>query len=514
MKFSRFLAAVTRGFGALTLAAIPIIADVASAQDTTTVSSIFRPFPDDSGQIQSARALLSLNRQNKFFDPALGNNDQACVTCHQPDQGFTLNVESIQDAFTSSNGGDPLFRVNDTADRPDAADPSAPDTFRLFLDFGIIRIGKTLPTGADFTVEPQDTPRFGPLPNSNDPQAPGRMTLSLFRRPVVNTNVHFDSAVLWDGRASVTNMRAQVKNAAKGLLLAGDVSDADADDVAAFMLNVFTDQISDTDAGRIGAGRLSALGAKGGVANLLALASDPAAPCLPLTMPNCTPVIPENPHTVTIFDAWSDLPGPARSPGPVSGPQHEQAGDGRNVGRASVSRGQELFNTVTLHVPADVQIPGLSGDVAHCITCHASNNIGNHPDPAFFVRLGTDSVDILKALEAQDSRVHDLVLRVTELPEYCLRPTSDPTPFASAACGTHAGDVKTTDPGRALVTGKIADVGKFKPPILRGLTARSPYFHAGLADGIDALVDFYDARFQIGLTDEQHADLVAFVESY
>ena len=74
--------------------------------------------------------------------------------------------------------------------------------------------------------------------------------------------------------------------------------------------------------------------------------------------------------------------------------------------------------------------------------------------------------------------------------------------------------MKTTDPGRALVTGKIADVGKFKPPILRGLTARSPYFHAGLADGIDALVDFYDARFQIGLTDEQHADLVAFVESY
>ena len=69
MKFSRFLAAVTRGFGTLTLAAIPIIADVASAQDTTTVSSIFRPFPDDSGQIQSARALLSLNRQNKFFRP-------------------------------------------------------------------------------------------------------------------------------------------------------------------------------------------------------------------------------------------------------------------------------------------------------------------------------------------------------------------------------------------------------------------------------------------------------------
>jgi cytochrome c peroxidase len=508
--FSKVLAAAARGAAVLALTAIPMMG-MASAQGVPSPGQIFRVFPDDSGRIQSATALLSLDGHNKFFDPALGTNGQACVTCHQPDQGFTLSPENIQEAFVDSNGLDPLFRVNDTADRPDA-DPSAADTFKLFLDTGVIRIGKTLPAGADFTVEPQDTLRFGPLPNPNDPQAPGRQTLSLFRRPLVNTNVRFDSSVLWDGRANINNMRAQVKAAARGLLLAGDVSDADADDVASFMVNVFTDQVSDTDAGTIGAGNLAARGAKGGVANLLALASDPAAPCLfavngtpppPLvltvfTPPTCTPIIPENPHTVTIFDAWANLPDE----------------DGLNAGRASVARGQAVFNTATLHVPADLEIPGLSGNVAHCITCHATNNIGNHPDPTFHVRIGTDSVDILSALAVGDSRINTLLDRVKELPEYCLRPTSDPTPFTTAACGTQPGDVKTTDPGRALVSGKIADVGKFKPPILRGLTARSPYFHAGVADGIDALVDFYDARFQIGLTDQEHDDLVAFLEVY
>ena len=514
-KFSLTFAAAGVA-GVLALVAGPIMTDVAAAPPTSLGGvlprgQIFRPFPDDTGKIQSATAIQSLDGTNKFFDPSLGTNGQACVTCHQPDQAFTLNVDEIQAAFSSSGGSDPLFRLNDTADRPDA-DPSAPDTFKLFLDMGIIRIGRPVPATADFTVEPQNTLRFGQLPNPNDPQAPGKTTLSLFRRPLVNTNVRFDSAVLWDGRASIADMRTQVKNAAKGLLLATTVLDADADDVAAFMLGVFTDQVFDTSAGRMGAGNLAAAGATSGVFNLLTLASDPAAPCLfavnnattpptlvltPLTPPTCTPIIPENPHTVTLFDAWANLPSEG----------------GVNAGRASIARGQELFNTVELHVPADIQIPGLTGGVAHCVTCHATNNIGNNPDPTFFVRIGTDSIDILTALAAQDSRVNDLLDRAKELPEYCLRPTSDPTPFATSACGKAPGDVKTTDPGRAMTTGKIADLGKFKPPILRGLTARSPYFHAGVADGIDNLINFYDARFNIGLTDQQREDLAAFLEA-
>jgi cytochrome c peroxidase len=73
--------------------------------------------------------------------------------------------------------------------------------------------------------------------------------------------------------------------------------------------------------------------------------------------------------------------------------------------------------------------------------------------------------------------------------------------------------VSTTDPGRALITGKWADVGKFKGPILRGLAARAPYFHNGSAASLDAVVDFYNARFNIALSQREKSDLVAFLKA-
>jgi cytochrome c peroxidase len=66
---------------------------------------------------------------------------------------------------------------------------------------------------------------------------------------------------------------------------------------------------------------------------------------------------------------------------------------------------------------------------------------------------------------------------------------------------------------RAMVSGDIGDVGKFKPPILRGLAARSPYFHAGTAQNIQMLIHFYNARFQIGLTEDEVNDLGSFLEA-
>ena len=70
-----------------------------------------------------------------------------------------------------------------------------------------------------------------------------------------------------------------------------------------------------------------------------------------------------------------------------------------------------------------------------------------------------------------------------------------------------------TDPGRALITGKWEDIGKFKGPILRGLAGRAPYFHNGSAPSLEAVINFYDVRFNIGLTAQEKADLVAFLRS-
>jgi cytochrome c peroxidase len=73
--------------------------------------------------------------------------------------------------------------------------------------------------------------------------------------------------------------------------------------------------------------------------------------------------------------------------------------------------------------------------------------------------------------------------------------------------------VQTTDPGRALITGKWIDVGKFKGPVLRGLSARAPYFHNGSAKSLNDIVDFYDSRFNIGFTEQEKSDLIAFLRT-
>jgi cytochrome c peroxidase len=72
--------------------------------------------------------------------------------------------------------------------------------------------------------------------------------------------------------------------------------------------------------------------------------------------------------------------------------------------------------------------------------------------------------------------------------------------------------VQTTDPGRALITGLWA-VGKVKGPILRGLAARAPYFHNGSAASLSDVVTFYDKGFNVGFTDQEKADLIAFLNS-
>lgn len=74
------------------------------------------------------------------------------------------------------------------------------------------------------------------------------------------------------------------------------------------------------------------------------------------------------------------------------------------------------------------------------------------------------------------------------------------------------GEIKqTTDPGRAMITGKWNDVGRLKGPILRGLASRAPYFHNGSAQTLDDVLEFYNRRFNVGFTPQEKRDLVAFL---
>jgi cytochrome c peroxidase len=56
-------------------------------------------------------------------------------------------------------------------------------------------------------------------------------------------------------------------------------------------------------------------------------------------------------------------------------------------------------------------------------------------------------------------------------------------------------------------------LNRTKGPVLRGLAARAPYFHNGAAATLKELVNFYDQRFDMRLTNEQKADLVAFLNA-
>jgi cytochrome c553 len=467
--------------GATLLVVIATLATILGMTGPTVAQvrqGIFRPFQVELGVVQSATPDDSLTVENKFFDPGLGTNGQSCATCHEPDQAFSIALPFIRAKFEATGGTHPLFRTNDTADRPDA-DVSTVEArrqaFRLKLDLGLTRIARPVgPATRDYEIEPQNTARFGPQPSTNDPQAPGAPRISTFRRPLINTNVHFDSAVLWDGRVATPtplNMRAQVQGAARALLLAGVVTNEDADEVAAFMTGVFTAQEKDDLAGT-----LHARGATGGVDNLVALSLDPAAPCTsPRAPATCTPVVPATTGKMTLFDAWTGL-----------------RGGGTNEARAAAARGQALFNEIT----------NPTTGARRCAGCHSVDHLGNNPNPNFFVRLNLDSVPRMEQLAAVEPRLSAMVDRVRQLPEFCVRRTSSPP----GTC-----DDLTTDPGRATVTGLFANIGQFKPPILRGLAGRPPFFHNGAAESLEELVLFYNVRFNFGLTAEQQADLVAFL---
>ena len=80
------------------------------------------------------------------------------------------------------------------------------------------------------------------------------------------------------------------------------------------------------------------------------------------------------------------------------------------------------------------------------------------------------------------------------------QPEARPHPFLGRVIYTH-------DPGRALISGKCYDVGSVVMGQLRGLAARAPYFANGSAEDLRALVDFYDRRFNIGLSEHRSGSI-------
>jgi cytochrome c peroxidase len=440
------------------------------------------PFPNSTGILETYNAgNKQIDLTNPFFQ-VLGTNGRSCHTCHQPAQAWSISADEVKNRFEQTQGLDPIFRTNDGSNCDHNIDTSTVGgrrkAYSLLMHKGLIRVALAVPANAEFTVVGVVNP-YG----CND-----TTTLSMYRRVLPSTNLRFLSTVMWDGREStppdtqkityVTNpvdlhadLAHQALDATSGHAQgATPLTAAQQQAIAEFEMGLTTAQAVD-----YGAGPLDAEGATGGPVTL-------ATATTPAFFIGINDPLGGNPHgtvfTPVIFNLYSAW---ANSAGNGFG----------HIGnsRASIARGQSLFNSKPINI---TNVGGLNDDLklavipGTCGTCHDSSNVGNHSVSAP-LNIGVSDVDSS--------------LNVKYLPVITLQNKA-----------THEIKV-TTDPGRALVTGLWKDVGRLKGPVLRGLAARAPYFHNGSATTLKDVLDFYDQRFNIGLTPQERNDLIAFLNS-
>jgi cytochrome c peroxidase len=415
--------------------------------------------------------------QNAFF-ANLGTNERTCFSCHQPQNGWTVSAASVQARFYASQGADPIFRLVDGATCPndDVSTINAKrKAYHLLLEKGLIRIGLQVPATAEYRIVSVKDPygcNTNPLTGltSSGSGSPTTGVVSVYRRPLPSTNLGFLTTFMWDGRepslasqaADATLIHAQANAAPTA---------AQQQQMVAFESGIFTAEIEDNNAKN-----LTARGSKGGPETLANL--------LPSFLPGVNDPLNGGPFTSQIFDlyqACSDLNGG----GPV------------NAARESIARGEALFNNTQITI-TDVaglnDIPGLKTVAGFCGTCHDTPDVGNHS-----VKL---PLNIGIANGGRNN--NNPGLDIDDLPVFNM----------SCVSGPNAGNTYVvTDPGRALISGLCADIGKVKGPILRGLPGRAPYFHNGSAATLLDVVNFYVQRFNLNFTDADKADLVAFLQA-
>jgi hypothetical protein len=459
----------------------------------TTTQEVPVAIADATGTILTTSTTGTIDHTNLFFT-ALGNG-RSCSSCHQEAQAWSVTPAQIQARFKASNGADPIFQLVDGANSPNATVTTLAQkqaAYSMLLTKGVIRVGLPIPSGAQFE-----------LTQVSDPYGfASAAELSLFRRPLPTTNLKFENTVMWDGREvfSSTNtancianvspaecftstnfdLLDQANSAVKGhAQLATGITAAQQQAVVAFESALYTAQASDN-----AAGSLSAAGVTGGPKNLSGATS--YFGINDFIAGDYQTKARFNPNVMTMFGAWINNAPPPPAPGTRGAPP--PAGITATAqAQASIARGEQIFNT------RPMTITGVNGlnDVLNqpafrgsCSTCHDT--------PA----AGTQSVPRL-----MNTGVAAVVLRTPDMPLYTLRN------IASGAT------VQTTDPGRALITGEWSDIGKFKVPNLRGMAARAPYFHNGSQPNLAGVVQFYNHRFQMGLSPQEATDLTNFLQS-
>jgi hypothetical protein len=431
-----------------------------------------------------------------FFAP-IGNNGRACVSCHQPADGMSLSLETVREQWTLSKGKDPLFAMVDGANCPDAR-PGERASHSLLLDRGLIRIPMAwppkLPDGQtlEFSIEVVRDPT-GCNTSAQYGLNSAASTLSVYRRPrpVANLryiltvpnlfNIKTGVPVMRDPEtgerqnmnlladARVLTPRAQARDAARvHLQREAPLTEAQLQELDQFQRGVYMAAIRHHQGGALDAAGAT-MGARSVVEGLPLLGDYIERRLFPY------------------YEPWKVSVG-------------EDAAEREREFRESVARGEEIFMMRPFYI-RDVThlntIIGMGNPIKRtCATCHNMQHVGIDGAPGW-MDLGTNTLPHAQLTGNQDQLP---LFKVT-----CDK-TARPHPFLGRT-------IYTTDPGRALVTGKCTDVGAINLQQLRGLAERAPYFANGSAADLMALVEFYDQRFQIKLEPQEKQDLVNFMST-
>ncbi|HEX3763444.1 MAG TPA: hypothetical protein VHW23_32335 [Kofleriaceae bacterium] len=469
------------------------------------------PVGDPTGVFTTISKHGFIDLNNEFFQD-LGTNGRRCVSCHVPTSGWTVTPRQLEVVFDATDGGkfedglglSAVFRTVDGSNSPDADVSTLAKRRKAYsqlLTKGLIRIHLPVPASAEFDVIAVDDPY----------KHATAADLSLFRRPPPVANISFLSTVMWDGRENAPNativqdLQNQANDAQLAHAQGAPLTQAQRASIVNFTTSLFAAQIFDRTAGD-----LRVDGAQGGPGPL---SVEPFHIGIndnfgdPVTGAAFTPVV------FNIFDRWTNIGlgkdcdhnryddrcrcdddhrhgyGFDRDRDRDCDRDHDRD-DNLDAARRAVARGQALFNTRPISISG---VSGINDEAAFgmpvtlkgtCTTCHNSPNAGDHSVAA---PLNIGLVDAAR--------------RTPDMPLYTLRNK------------TTGQIVKVTDPGRALVDGKWAHIGRFKGPVLRNLAPRAPYFHNGFAKDLDAVIDFYNDRFNLKLSKQEHSDLVAFLRS-
>jgi hypothetical protein len=479
--------------------------------------------PKYSTYKNSSGALAILNadgpvdtKNHPFFRPSTSNG-RACVTCHQPSSGMGLAASKVQERWEATSGRDPLFSAFDGSNCPNLAQGEK-SSHSLLLERGLFRFPMPWPPldsdgkkiDPEFSIEVMSDPT-GCNTSKEYGQYSSQPRISVFRRPRIVANLKYvesDNPLgLWQVRTgellkvdSETGMRlagnlmsdsrsptlrSQMLDAMSGHLESHEVpSKEDREAIRRFEMQIYAAQVSSNEGGSLQEG-----GAHLGPTALLQ---------------GKTGVLGSFPHKSTFPEiegwrtqktlaamTWPPLFKQRALPASREGESSESPAT-RDY-RDSVARGFDLFLYRQFLIRNVGSLNPLLGNPVKqtCADCHNMQETGMDNAPGY-LGLGTNTYPY--ATPAPDLPLFKLTCRLE----------SPPHPYLGRV-------IYTSDPGRALITGKCADIGAATAQQMRALAARAPYFSGGSAKTLREVIEFYDRRFNIGYSEREVQDLVNFL---